>query len=177
MYGCEYGLHPCSLLWLFIRTTAGRGDPTPPCTNTFRKYYRQYRIIEQEWFASKFCVLTRHSFAVILDVLPWNFGSADGTRARNRSQSQGTKFPQSAAAARPEPAQEAAAFIVRCYLKYRLIIAYLTGCHKRSFAVCVCFSAANVNFVFFHKFHFLIKGISCKAVIALSWWSGKPTKN
>ena len=66
---------------------------------------RQYRIIEQEWFASKFCVLTRHSFAVILDVLPWNFGSADGTRARNRSQSQDTKFPQSTAA-----------LIVRCCL-------------------------------------------------------------
>lgn len=31
---------------------------------------RQYRIIEQERFASKFCVLTRRSFAVILDVLP-----------------------------------------------------------------------------------------------------------
>ena len=30
----------------------------------------QYRIIEQERFASKFCVLTRPSFAVILDVLP-----------------------------------------------------------------------------------------------------------
>ena len=30
----------------------------------------QYRIIEQERFASKFCVLTRRGFAVILDVLP-----------------------------------------------------------------------------------------------------------
>ena len=25
-----------------------QGGVTPPCTNTFRKYYRQYRIIEQE---------------------------------------------------------------------------------------------------------------------------------
>ena len=33
-------------------------------------YVRQYRIIEQERFASKFCVLTRRGFAVILDVLP-----------------------------------------------------------------------------------------------------------
>ena len=31
---------------------------------------RQYRIIGQERFASKFCVLTRCGFAVILDVLP-----------------------------------------------------------------------------------------------------------
>ena len=30
---------------------------------------RQYRIIEQERFASKFCVLTRRGFAVILNVL------------------------------------------------------------------------------------------------------------
>ena len=33
-------------------------------------FIRQYRIIEQERFASKFCVLTRRGFAVILDVLP-----------------------------------------------------------------------------------------------------------
>ena len=32
----------------------------------------QYRIIGQERFASKFCVLTRCGFAAILDVLPWN---------------------------------------------------------------------------------------------------------
>ena len=30
---------------------------------------RQYRIIEQERFASKFCALIRHGFAAILDVL------------------------------------------------------------------------------------------------------------
>ena len=33
-------------------------------------FIRQYRIIEQERFASKFCVLTKRGFAVILDVLP-----------------------------------------------------------------------------------------------------------
>ena len=40
----------------------------------------QYRIIGQERFASKFCVLTRRGFAVILDVLPWN---RNKVRARN----------------------------------------------------------------------------------------------
>ena len=35
-----------------------------------KDFLRQYRIIEQERFASKFCVLTRRGFAVILDVLP-----------------------------------------------------------------------------------------------------------
>ena len=47
----------------------------------------------------------------------WDGRSADGTRARNRSQSQDTKFPQSTAAVRPEPAQGAAALIVRCCLR------------------------------------------------------------
>ena len=32
-------------------------------------YLRQHRIIEQERFASKFCILTRRGFAVILNVL------------------------------------------------------------------------------------------------------------
>ena len=96
-------------------------DTERPWRGRIRQYIYialgQYRIIEQERFASKFCVLTRRGFAVILDVLPWNLGSADGTRARNRSQSQGTKFPQSAAAARTELAQGAAASIVRCCRK------------------------------------------------------------
>ena len=55
---------------------------------------RQYRIIGQERFASKFCVLTRRGFEAILSY------------CKKSQQSQGTKFPQSAAA-----------FIVRCCLK------------------------------------------------------------
>ena len=51
-----------------------------------RGFVRQYRIIEQERFASKFCVLTRR-----------------------RAKARYTKFPQSAAAARTKPAQGAAA--------------------------------------------------------------------
>ena len=53
----------------------------------------QYRIIGQERFASKFCVLTRRGFAAILSY------------CKKSQQSQGTKFPQSAAA-----------LIVRCCL-------------------------------------------------------------
>ncbi|WP_418371912.1 hypothetical protein, partial [Agathobaculum butyriciproducens] len=34
--------------------------------------WRQYHIIEQERFASKFCVLIRRGFAAILDVLQKN---------------------------------------------------------------------------------------------------------
>ncbi len=60
----------------------------------------QYRIIEQERFASKFCVLTRRGFAVIRCITV------------KSQQSQGTKkFPQSAAA-----------FIVRCCLKALCVI-------------------------------------------------------
>ena len=36
----------------------------------FAQKIRQYRIIEQERFTSKFCVLIRRGFAVILCVLP-----------------------------------------------------------------------------------------------------------
>ena len=46
--------------------TAGVGESADLCGIALR----QYRIIEQERFASKFCVLTRRGFAVILDVLP-----------------------------------------------------------------------------------------------------------
>ena len=94
----------------FITKKAAVRSLCPGQRQSYWFFLRQYRIIEQEWFASKFCVLTRHSFAVILDVLPWNFGSADGTRARNRSQSQDTKFPQSTAA-----------LIVRCCLKLSVV--------------------------------------------------------
>ncbi len=55
---------------------------------------RQYHIIGQERFASKFFVLTRRGFEAILSY------------CKKSQQSQGAKFPQSAAA-----------FIVRCCLK------------------------------------------------------------
>ena len=57
---------------------------------------RQYRIIGQERFASKFCVLTRRGFEAILSY------------CKKSQQSQGTKFPQSAAA-----------LIVRCCPKLK----------------------------------------------------------
>ena len=56
----------------------------------------QYRIIGQERFASKFCVLTRRGFEAILSY------------CKKSQQSQGTKFPQSAAA-----------LIVRCCPKLK----------------------------------------------------------
>ena len=48
--------------------------------NFLRYYFRQYRIIKQERFASKFYGLTRRGFAVILDVLPQNHNKV---RAQN----------------------------------------------------------------------------------------------
>ena len=63
----------------------------------------QYRTIEQERFASKFCVLTRRGFAAIL------------TYCKKSQQSQDSKFPQSAAA-----------LIVRCCLKFNVNF-YATG--------------------------------------------------
>ena len=59
------------------------------------KQLRQYRIIGQERFASKFCALIRRGFAAIL------------TYCKKSQRNQRTKFPQSAAA-----------LIVRCCLKF-----------------------------------------------------------
>ena len=58
-------------------------------------FLRQYRIIGQERFASKFCALIRRGFAAIL------------TYCKKSQRNQGTQFPQSAAA-----------LIVRCCLKF-----------------------------------------------------------
>ena len=72
--------------------SAGTVDSPP-----FRRYskiiFRQYRIIRQERFASKFCALIRRGFAAILSY------------CKKSQRNQGEKFPQSAAA-----------LIVRCCL-------------------------------------------------------------
>ena len=65
---------------------------------------RQYRIIGQERFASKFFVLTRRGFEAILSY------------CKKSQQSQGAKFPQSAAA-----------FLVRCCLKDPLPVKAAVG--------------------------------------------------
>ena len=108
-YYCEYIIFPLIAIYKGNCLKCRFLDTERPWRGRIRQYIYialgQYRIIEQERFASKFCVLTRR-----------------------RSQSQDTKFPQSAAAARPEPAQGTAAartelaqgtaaLIVRCCRK------------------------------------------------------------
>ena len=82
---------------------------------------RQYRIIGQERFASKFCVLTRRGFEAILSY------------CKKSQQSQGSKFPQSAAA-----------FIVRCCLKKIIRTCKRRNPHYRSFFLHILTRAANI---------------------------------
>ena len=58
----------------------------PPAAGSGYQNRGQYRTIEQERFASKFCALIRRGFAAIL------------TYCKKSQRNQGAKFPQSAAA-------------------------------------------------------------------------------
>ena len=66
---------------------------------------------------------------------------AQGTEAKVRTQ----KFPQSTAAARPEPARGAAALIVRCCLKISSICLLMESSQERMASSVCCHSSSSVS--------------------------------